>query len=91
MRDLQELYDIIAARKASPREGSYTNALLDHPEKAYRKLNEETYEVIHACLTGDRDQARYEAGDLLYHLLVILAKHDIPWREVLAELGARRK
>jgi len=33
----------------------------------------------------------YEAGDLLYHLLVLLAGEGIELREVIEELARRRK
>lgn len=91
MDTLRELYDVVADRKANPRAESYTNALLDHPEKVFRKLNEETYELIYACLKQEKEEIAYEAGDLLYHLLVLLVKHDISWDCLLAELEKRRK
>jgi phosphoribosyl-ATP pyrophosphohydrolase len=91
MECLAELYAVLRDRKDNPKEGSYTNALLDDPEKAYRKLNEETYEVIHACLAGDRAGVVYEAGDLIYHLMAVLVKHGVGWDEILAELKKRRR
>ncbi len=43
------------------------------------------------CLSiaDDRDNLRYEAADLLYHLLVVLKIADIPLAAVLAELERR--
>jgi phosphoribosyl-ATP pyrophosphohydrolase len=91
MKDLQELYRVILDRKDCLEGESYTASLVNHEERVYRKVNEEAYEVIHACLTENREQIIYETGDLLYHLLVLLAKHDIQWEEVLGELAKRRK
>ncbi|MHC4871731.1 MAG: phosphoribosyl-ATP diphosphatase [Planctomycetota bacterium] len=91
MNTLKELYDIIEDRKNNPKEESYTNKLLDHPEKVYRKINEETYEVIHACISEGKEQVLYEAGDLIYHLFTCLVKHGVTWDEVLEELDKRKK
>jgi phosphoribosyl-ATP pyrophosphohydrolase len=90
MKDLAELFSVLQDRKDNPKTGSYTNELLAHPEKAYRKINEETYEVIYACLCQDKERIISEAGDLLYHLLAVLVKHDVKWEEVLAELESRK-
>ncbi len=89
--DLRELYNIIDDRKRNPQEGSYTNKLLNHEEKAYRKLNEEVYELIYACLKQDKENIIYEAADVLYHLLVVLAKNDVSIDEVFKELESRKK
>lgn len=91
MQSLKELFDIIENRKNSPQEGSYTNKLLDHPEKVYRKINEETYEVIHACIAEGKPEILYEAGDLIYHLFTCLVKHGVTFDELLAELEKRKK
>ena len=91
MKNLDELYNVITERREESSEKSYTNALLNHEEKVYRKLNEETYEVIHACLSNDKAQIVYESGDLIYHLLVLLAKQDIPWSDVFVQLDSLRK
>ncbi len=36
-----------------------------------------------------RDHLRYEAADLVYHLMVLLARFDIAQDELAAELNAR--
>ncbi len=91
MKDLRELFDIVEDRRDNPKEGSYTNKLLEHPEKVYRKVNEECYETIYACLKEDKDQVIYEAGDLLYHLATLLVKNDVNYDEILKELSKRQK
>jgi len=91
MKNLKELFDIVEDRRDNPTEGSYTNMLLDHEEKVYRKLNEEAYETIYACLKEDKNQVIYEAGDLLYHLTTLLVKNNVSYEEILAELSKRKK
>ena len=91
MESLKELFDIIEDRRDNPTEGSYTNKLLDHPEKVYRKVNEECYETIYACLKEDKAQVIYETGDLLYHLTTLLVKNGVSYEEILAELSKRKK
>ena len=43
-----------------------------------------------ACKDNDHDHIRYEAGDLLYHLLVTLERYGITLDELAGELNARR-
>ena len=74
---------IHARRDASP-ETSYTDELL-------KKIAEEASEVIMACKDDDHDHIRYEAGDLVYHLLVILERYGVTLDELAGELNARMK
>ena len=75
---------IHARRDASP-ETSYTARLLtDVEDELLKKIAEEASEVIMACKDDDHDHIRYEAGDLVYHLLVTLD-------ELAGELNARMK
>jgi phosphoribosyl-ATP pyrophosphohydrolase len=60
--------------------------------KIAAKLTEETAEVIEAA--GEPEEAGrqhtiYEAGDVLYHLFVLLAHRQIRLEEVEAELARR--
>ncbi|SES81964.1 phosphoribosyl-ATP pyrophosphatase /phosphoribosyl-AMP cyclohydrolase [Natronincola peptidivorans] len=89
---LQKLYDVIADRKANPKEGSYTNYLFDKGiDKILKKVGEETAEVIIAAKNTDKNELVYEAGDLLYHLLVLLKEKDIAPEEIFKELKKRAK
>jgi phosphoribosyl-ATP pyrophosphohydrolase len=89
---LAELYSVIQSRKSSPPEGSYTARLLAMgPVEISKKVGEESIEVIVASAHADHDQIVYESADLVYHLLVLLAAHDVALDEVLAELARRRK
>ena len=68
---------------------SYTAKLLQGKEdKLLSKLAEETSEVIMACKDRDHDHIRYEAADLVYHLLVALLRYDVTIEELAGELDA---
>lgn len=78
-------------RDASPDE-SYTARLLQGKEDGLlKKLAEEASEVIMACKDRDHDHIRYEAGDLVYHLLVTLERYGVTLDELAGELDARRR
>lgn len=78
-------------RDASP-ETSYTAKLLQGEEDGLlKKVVEEAGEVIMACKDRDHDHIRYEAGDLVYHLLVVLERYGITIDELAGELNARMK
>ena len=88
---LQEVYNVILDRMANPVEGSYTNYLLDKGvEKIAKKVGEEATETVIAAIKGNKDEVRYEASDLLYHLLVLLAQQGVTLEEVWTELASRR-
>lgn len=78
-------------REASP-ETSYTAKLLQGEEDSLlKKVIEEAGEVVMACKDSDHDHIRYEAGDLVYHLLVVLERYGVTIDELAGELNARMK
>lgn len=78
-------------REASP-ETSYTAKLLQGEEDSLlKKVIEEAGEVVMACKGNDHDHIRYEAGDLVYHLLVVLERYGVTVDELAGELNARMK
>lgn len=87
---LMRLETTIAARKGASAETSYTAKLLaGGPHLAAKKLGEEAVETVLAGAgEGSADLAR-EAGDLLYHLLVLLAARDVSLQTVADVLAAR--
>lgn len=89
---IDELYQIIADRKAAPQEGSYTNYLFDKGEdKILKKVGEEAMEVLLAA-KGEGDQRLIEeVSDLTYHLLVLLASRGITPADIGAELEKRHQ
>lgn len=89
---IDELYGIIEDRKANPKEGSYTNYLFEKGiDKILKKVGEESAEVIIAAKNESHDELRYEAADLIYHLLVLLSQAGLRPSEVFGELEHRRK
>ena len=90
MNVLDRLAATIAARKGADPDGSWTARLLSKgPEKCAEKFGEEAVEAIIAAVKNDRDNLVYEAADVLYHLVVMLAARDVTVDEVLAELDRR--
>lgn len=83
----------LSQRAAERPAGSYTTKLLDGgPSKIGAKIREEADEFIEAVEEpGDegRTHAIYEAGDLLYHAMVLMAWRGITIDEVAAELARR--
>ncbi len=89
---LNQLFALIQDRKTNRPANSYTTHLFEAgPAEIAKKLGEETIEIIVAAAEQDRDQIIYESADLIYHLLVLLAEHDVDIAEVYAELEKRRK
>jgi len=87
---LNRLAATIASRKGADPETSWTAKLLAKgPSKAAEKFREEAVEAIIAAAKGDRENLTYEAADVLYHLLVMLAASDVDLADVLAELERR--
>ncbi|MCZ7661492.1 MAG: bifunctional phosphoribosyl-AMP cyclohydrolase/phosphoribosyl-ATP diphosphatase HisIE [Thermoleophilia bacterium] len=85
------LYTTIRERKATAPPGSYTARLLAGGVSTIgAKVTEEAEEVVEAAATGDGAHTLYEAGDLLYHLLVLLAEMDIGLPELWWELERRK-
>ena len=75
---IHRLFDIIEDRRARPRQGSYTNALLDAgQDRILQKLGEECTELIIAAANQGDERLIEEFADLLYHSFVLLASRDI--------------
>ena len=88
---IAELWSVIDSRRDGDPETSYTARLLQGPEdKVLKKIAEESGEVIMAAKDGDREHLRYEIGDVVYHLLVVMARWDLTPDDIAAELAARR-
>ncbi len=89
---IDALWETIEARRDADPEASYTAKLLTgHEDKLLKKIGEEATEVVMASKDGDADHLRYEAGDLVYHLLVVLARHGLTPDDLAEELAARFK
>jgi phosphoribosyl-ATP pyrophosphohydrolase/phosphoribosyl-AMP cyclohydrolase len=87
---LDRLEEVIRDRKANPQPGSHVTRLLaGGPEAAREKVAEESGETLEASREGDRRQIVYESADLLFHLMVLLASHDLTLAQVRDELASR--
>ncbi|WP_026986846.1 phosphoribosyl-ATP diphosphatase [Fodinicurvata fenggangensis] len=88
---LDELYEVIAARRNADPEISYTAKLFAKGEtKIAQKLGEEAVETVIAALKEDRAALASESADLLYHLLVLWAEKGIDPEEVWNKLQDRK-
>ena len=86
---IPELVRVIHDRKENPKEGSYTNALLNDEDKVLKKVIEEACEVAIAGKGKDRDAQIWEAADLIYHQLVMYEYLGLPMDEVFGKLTRR--
>jgi phosphoribosyl-ATP pyrophosphohydrolase len=88
---LADLDRIIAerARSGDP-QTSYTAKLLaDGVQRAAKKFGEEAVEAALAAVAGEKSELVSEAGDVLYHLLVMMTARGVALDEVMAELEKR--
>jgi phosphoribosyl-ATP pyrophosphohydrolase len=92
-RPLDELDQTIAARATNRSDKSYTSQLLaGGVAKIGAKITEEAAEVVEAAAEpgeAGREHLIREAGDLVYHLLVILRQRNCSLADLEAELARR--
>ena len=89
---LGRLWGYLNIRKSEDPEESYTARLLAKgPSRVAQKVGEEGVETAIAAATGDREGFRYEAADLLYHLLVACISSGVSFQAVRDELMSRHK
>ena len=89
---IEGLARVIHGRREASPESSYTARLLQGKEDSLlKKVTEEATEVVMACKDRDHDHIRYEAADLVYHLLVTLERYGVTTEELAGELDARRR
>jgi phosphoribosyl-ATP pyrophosphohydrolase len=87
---LNRLSETIRSRKRERPERSYVVKLLDGgPGAIGAKIAEEAREVVEAASEEGIDHLVYEAGDLLFHLWVLLGYRDVAPERVFAELERR--
>lgn len=88
---MNELERVIAERQAEMPEGAYTTYLFrEGVDKILKKVGEEASEVIIAAKNRDHEELKWEAADLLYHLLVLLREQSLPLDDVLDVLKKRQ-
>ena len=87
---LADLEERIRERAKASAADSYTRALIDKGvAHCAKKMGEEAFETALAAVQDDKSRVVAEAGDLLYHLLVLLAARGVTLAEVEAELAKR--
>tara|TARA_B100000427_G_C15041350_1_gene391275 strand:+ start:236 stop:517 length:282 start_codon:yes stop_codon:yes gene_type:complete len=92
MSFLEELESIIKQRDQDRPEGSYIASLFEGGlDRILKKVGEEAGEVIIASKNNDPKEISHEVADLLFHLLVLLRKHNISLETILSELESRHK
>lgn len=89
---LKNLEDVIKEREQNRPEGAYTTYLFEKGvDKILKKVGEEAAEVIIAAKNRDAEELKWEAADLLYHLLVLLREQNLPFAEILKVLEIRHQ
>lgn len=89
---MAELDALIADRQRKLPAGSYTTRLFeDGVRRIAQKVGEEGVETALAAVAQDDDALLGEAGDLLYHLLVLLRSRGLGLREVESLLAQRHR
>jgi len=89
---VDRLIAIIDSRQSAEAGTSYTARLLQGPtEYVLKKLVEEAVELGFAVKDGDYEHIRYEAADLMYHLLVAIKAVGVTSQQLAGELDARMK
>lgn len=91
---LAELFATIESRKENLPEDSYTASLITHEKgqnAVLEKLGEETTELILAAKDETDAAVANEGADLVYHLLVLLAMHDMTIEDLLEKLEDRHQ
>lgn len=89
---LDSLQKIIKLREQERPEGAYTTYLFEKGvDKILKKVGEEASEVIIAAKNRDHEELKWEAADLIYHLLVLLEEQKLPFSEVLNVLHERHQ
>ncbi len=89
---LHQLEQLLAARKNSDPESSYTASLYARGTKRIsQKVGEEGVEVALAATSGDKAELVCESADLIYHLLVLLQDQGLSMNDVINKLKERHK
>jgi len=89
---LHYLQQVIADRKTSTADKSYTKSLFDKGiNKIAQKVGEEAVELVIEAKDHDDNLFKNEAADLLFHFLVLLEAKNIPLSDVVEVLKTRHK
>lgn len=73
-------------------EGSYTTHLFTKGvNKIAQKVGEEAVETVIEAIDGNKERFLYEAGDLVYHMLVLCEQMGFSIKDLEEELAIRHK
>lgn len=87
---LRQLAQILEQRKSQSPDQSYVASLYHKGlDTILKKIGEEATELVIAGKGQDHAQIVYEAADLWFHTLVLLAQQGLGPEQVLAELQRR--
>jgi phosphoribosyl-AMP cyclohydrolase / phosphoribosyl-ATP pyrophosphohydrolase len=87
---LPTLERTIDERATSQPTGSYTARLLNDPQYAGAKVQEEAEEVVRAAREESDDRVAEEAADVIYHLAVLLRGRGLSLADAEQVLDGRR-
>ena len=86
----EQLSATIESRKTASPDSSYVAKLFHKGANSIlKKIGEEATEVVIAAKDENREQIVYESADLLFHLMVMLARYDLTLADVAEELARR--
>lgn len=89
---ITDLEKIIHQRIDDKVEGSYTYSLLQKGiNKVAQKVGEEAVETVIDAINGKEEDFLYEAGDLMYHYLVLLKAKGFSLKDIEKELAKRHQ
>jgi len=88
---LPALERTIADRDQRRPRGSYTIALLEDPQLAGAKVQEEAKEVVLAAREESGERLAEETADVLYHVLVLLRQRGLSLADAERVLDGRRQ
>lgn len=89
---LFRLCDVVEERRNNPKEGSYTNYLLNKGnEKICKKIGEEASECIIAAMKRDKNELSCELSDLAYHCAVLMNENGVSPSDVFGVLKSRQE
>ena len=92
VRAVDHLGATIESRRGGDPEKSYVARLLrDGVDRIGKKIGEEATELVIAAKNANRDEIAWEAADLVFHTMVLLAEEGVSLDEVGAELLRRAK
>ncbi|KGA84693.1 phosphoribosyl-ATP pyrophosphatase [Lysinibacillus fusiformis] len=89
---IAKLVSVIEKREQEMPVGAYTTYLFDKGiDKICKKVGEEATEVVIGAKNRDVEEVKWEAADLIYHLLVLLQEQKVSIYDVLHVLKKRHE